>query len=305
MQITEAGTTIGRTVIQRVVELDRWVFPPSALFPAMPESLVEAGKHWLDARFIDPSSNELILAVQSFVLRAGGRTILVDSCNGNHKERPELPPHHRLNTDYLARLARAGVDPPDVDLVMCTHLHPDHVGWNTRLVDGRWVPTFPNARYLMTKRDFADLEALVARRPQDGIEADLARTYQDSILPVVASEQVQLVDDDHRIERELDHGIWLESAPGHTHGHVVVHIHDGGAHAVITGDVIHHPLQLAALEITQAGDADPPRAAHTRRTLIERYADTASLLLPCHFATPTIGRVVRTGDRFDFTFLDA
>jgi glyoxylase-like metal-dependent hydrolase (beta-lactamase superfamily II) len=305
MGITAADTTIGDAVIQRVVELDRWAFPAAGLFPGMPDALVQAGKEWLDARFIDPRSDELILAVQSFVIRVGRRTIVVDSCNGNHKNRPELPPHHQLNTDYLDRLARAGVQPVDVDMVMCTHLHPDHVGWNTQLVDGRWVPTFPNARYLMTKRDFNDVQALADTRPAAGIEADLVRTYEDSILPVLAADQVQLVDDDHVLERELDHGIWLERAPGHTHGHVVVHVESGGAHAVITGDVIHHPLQLAALELAQAGDADPQTAASTRRALIERYADTSSLLMPCHFAGPTIGRVVSAADRFDFAFLDA
>lgn len=305
MTTAAAGIALGAVRVDRVVELDRWVFPATALFPAMPAELVAEGRGWLSERFIDPVKDELVLAVQTFVLRANGRIILVDTCNGNHKERPALPPHHRLQTDYLQRLAGAGVAPEDVDLVLCTHLHPDHVGWNTRLDDGRWVPTFPRARYLLARRELDELRALVAARPQEGIEADLARTYEDSVAPVVASGQAVVVEDDHVVERELDHGIWLESAPGHTRGHVAVHVTGGGDHAVVIGDVIHHPLQLAALDVAQAGDVDPQLAARTRRALVERCAQNGWLMLPAHFAAPTVGRVVEAGERFDFAWLEA
>src|ERR1700743_2991304 len=140
--------------IDRVVELERWAFVADKLFPSITNEDIEAGKTWLDERFIDRATNDLILGVHSFLIRANGRTILVDTCNRNHKNRPSLPSRSNLNTDYLLNLSRAGVRPDDIDTVLCTHLHPDHSGWNTQLSDGKWVPTFPNAKYLVSAKDF-------------------------------------------------------------------------------------------------------------------------------------------------------
>jgi glyoxylase-like metal-dependent hydrolase (beta-lactamase superfamily II) len=300
--------TIGAVDIRRVSEIDRWAFPAAGLFPAMPPELVAAHRDRLGPRFIDPDNDDLILSVHSWVLKVAGRTIVVDTCNGNHKERPNLPPHHRLDTPYLANLAAAGVRPEDVDLVLCTHLHPDHVGWNTRLADGRWVPTFPNARYLMGDRDLADLQALVARGSEDPIEQEFLRTYDDSLLPVLDAGQAEVIASDHVVARELDHGIWLAPAPGHTHGHVAIHVDGGMAHAggttraVLTGDVIHHPLQLVDLSLSQGGDADPAQAEATRRALIERTVDTDTYVLTGHFPAPSAVRFVSRGDGVDCAF---
>jgi len=302
--LVDAPLDLGAVTVQRVVELDRWAFPAQGLFPDMPAELVEEGRAWLGERCVDPVSGELILNVHTYVLRVGGRTILLDTCNGNHKERPALAPHHMLDTPYLANLERAGVRPEDVDLVLCTHLHPDHVGWNTRLRDGRWVPTFPNAKYLMAREELAFFERLHAQRPEDPLPADLVRTYADSVLPVIAAEQAVVVEHDAAIERELDHGIRLEPAPGHTLGHVVVHVEGTRSRALASGDVIHHPLQLRALDLANAGDADPALAAATRRRVVEGLADSETILLPGHFPAPTGGRVVSRGDALDFAWLE-
>jgi len=192
-------------------------------------------------------------------VKTGRHTILIDSCLGNDKERPTRPQFHRLRTPYIADLARAGIRVEDVDYVMCTHLHWDHVGWNTRLDNGRWVPTFPNARYVMARREFAHWEAVHQR----GEETPHRTAFEDSVLPVVRTGQSVLVDDDYALED----GLWFEGAPGHTPGNVVIHARSAGATAVFMGDVIHHPLQLLKAGVVDprlqrsaavAQDADPP-----------------------------------------------
>jgi glyoxylase-like metal-dependent hydrolase (beta-lactamase superfamily II) len=193
------------------------------------------------------------------------------------------------------------VAPEDVDVVMCTHLHPDHIGWNTRLRDGRWVPTFPRARYLMSEIDHATLSALHASDPE-GPAADVARSFADSVLPVIQSGQAVFVGDGHCLQTELDVGIRLESAPGHTDGQLVVHLESRGRRALATGDVIHHVLQLNDLDLPAAGDSDPVTSARTRRRIVEGVADTDTLLLPGHFVAPSWGRVVSQGERLEFAF---
>jgi glyoxylase-like metal-dependent hydrolase (beta-lactamase superfamily II) len=298
LESTKTQLQIGATTIRRVVEIERWAFRPAELFPTISTATVqEAARRW-GPGLLDPVSGELILGVQSFVLRTPDQVILVDSCNGNHKPRPNLPPHHMLDTAYLERLRDAGFEPAEVDVVVCTHLHPDHIGWNTRLIDGRWVPTFPNARYLLGHVDFEWLSGVHAAQPLEGVPADLASAFADSVLPVVESGQAVLVADDHVIEHARERTIRLEGAPGHTPGHVLVHVHDSGAHAVMCGDVIHHPLQLAAPDLPQAGDADPELAASTRRRLLDAIADTPTILVPAHFPGPATCRVRREGETF-------
>ncbi len=293
----------GATSIQPIVELERWPFPLHGLFPTAPARLVAEHRHWLGDRLVDPATDDLILGVHSFVLRTRNRVILVDGCNGNHTERPELPPHHRLDTPYLARLAQAGLRPEDVDVVLCTHLRPDHVGWNTRLKDGRWIPTFPNATYLMTAAAFEDARALHASQPAAPVPAGRAAAFEDSVLPVVASGQALLVPDDHAVVGEPGDGVWLEAAPGHAAGQVMVHVREGVRegtapgcrHAILCGDVIHHPIQLAEIDLPMAGDADAAAAAATRRRLVERCVDRNILVLPTHFPAPSAVRLVSQG----------
>lgn len=293
----------GGIIIDRVVELRVWPFPANRLFPSISAETFENGRGWLDDRFIDPITKDLILGVHSYVLRVNGRIILIDTCNGNHKNRPALPALHQLNTPYLENLARAGLCPEDIDIVMCTHLHPDHCGWNTRLVDGRWVPTFPNATYLMSSIEFEHLQSFCSSKQENALRQDMSTTFEDSVLPVVKAGQAIMVNDNHIIEHEIGDGVWMESASGHTPGHVIVHAKQSEEHAIMTGDIIHHPIQFGALDMPNASDFDPIQAAATRQRLIKTYADTNTLILTGHFPGPTAGRIVTRNEGLRFEWL--
>jgi glyoxylase-like metal-dependent hydrolase (beta-lactamase superfamily II) len=273
--------TVGQIRIDRIDELDSWRFPAAELFPG----LVGRGPETVE------------LTITTHLVRAPGLTLLVDAGNGNDKHRPVLRAHHGFATPYLDRLAAAGVRPEEVDVVVTTHLHPDHCGGQTRLVDGRWVPTFPNARHLVAREEHAWLEALHAAGPNEGAASDLARTFADSVLPVAEAGLLDLVDLPYR----LAEGIRLRALPGHTAGHLIVEVRGGGGTALITGDALHHPLQFADLTIAQAGDADPAQAAAGRRALCEEAAATGALLLPAHFGGPGGGHVHRDGEGYRFT----
>jgi glyoxylase-like metal-dependent hydrolase (beta-lactamase superfamily II) len=230
-------------------------------------------------------------------VRTGRYTILVDSCIGNDKDRPTRPKWHRRQGDFLTQLAAAGVTPDDVDFVMCTHLHADHVGWNTRLVNGAWVPTFPKAQYLIAEPEYAHWKRQHDSNPPEPV---LHGSFADSVLPVVQAGQAVMV----RMDHEVEAGLHLEPAVGHTPGNVVIHVQNEGRHAVLLGDVLHHPVQLAYPEWSTRFCEDPAQSAKTRRGLIECYADTQTRLVTAHFAAPTFGRAVRDGASFGFVFDD-
>lgn len=193
--------TLGPATIDRVTERAHWSFDADELFPEITvQQLQQAGP--LGPNFINPRTRKVVLSLHSYLVRTPTTTILVDSGNGNHKERPALPAHHRFTTDYLDVLATSGVQPSDVDIVIATHLHPDHCGWNTRLSGQRWVPTFPNARYFFGRREFEAFETLHRAQPEDPVSADLARTFDDSVLPVVRAGQAVIVDTPHTAERK-------------------------------------------------------------------------------------------------------
>jgi glyoxylase-like metal-dependent hydrolase (beta-lactamase superfamily II) len=294
---------VGETVIQRVIEVEAMPAPVRFMFPNVSEQAVAEARTVLGPDVYDAAHDLVLLGVQSYVLRVGGRVILIDSCIGNDKERPHTPGMHRIQTEYLARLAAAGIRPDEVDLVLCTHLHPDHVGWNTRRQDGEWVPTFPKARYLIGREEFEEAKRLRALPPAHEMAQDLQTMFDDSVLPIERSGQLELVEGDHRIVHELDHGLRLEPAPGHSFGQLMVHVESGGEHAVLCADVIHHPIQLRDLSISQIGDLDRGQAQATRRRLVETYADTATLISPAHFPARNAGRFVTAGDAFGFDWL--
>lgn len=290
---------LGVTRIDKVTEIARLAVAPSFLFGNVTPEILARHRARLGPRLIEPGTDRLLLSFHSYLIRTPHHTILVDTCNGNHKHRPSMPAWHMLDTPYLANLARLGVAPEDVDYVMCTHLHADHVGWNTRLADGQWVPTFPNARYVMARTEFEHYEA--AHRRDPGAEINRG-SFADSVLPIVAHGQVDLVESTHVIDRHLEDGIWLEPAPGHSPGNVNVHVHGGGRHALMCGDVIHHPIQFAEPDLANPADSDKAEALRTRLALMRRYADTDTVLLPGHFVAPTAGWIESQGDRFRFRF---
>ncbi len=259
---------LGRITVHKVHEMDSPT-PLLMQLPGVTAADLARLKGWYDPGdgelTDDPETSRMTFGVHSFVIEVDGQTILIDTCCGNHKDR-SLPEVHQLNTDYLGNLARAGFAPEDIDLVMCTHLHFDHVGWNTKVEGGKWVPTFPNARYLFGRRDYA----YFVDNPEG--EALHYEAFRDSILPVMDAGQGILVDEDHVAHREIGDGIWLEPAFGHSPGCCTVHAQAGGEAAIFWGDVIHHPLQMIRYDLPFAFDADPAKASATRQRVMAKAA---------------------------------
>jgi glyoxylase-like metal-dependent hydrolase (beta-lactamase superfamily II) len=268
-----------------LTDLDRFDIPLNGLLPDASEEALH-GIDWLSkAAFSD---GILHLKIRSWLLKLGGRVILIDSCVGNHKVRPLRPDwHQRDGTAWLTALAATGVAPDDIDIVMCTHLHADHVGWNTRLEDGRWVPTFPKARYICGRQEYRFWEG----EHQAGREKHGA--FADSVLPVMEAGRMDLVDDGY----DLGTGLTLHAAPGHTPGHTCVHAKQGPG-AVFSGDAIHSPLQLAYPDWSSAFCTDPDRARRTRLALLEDIADSGRLLIPAHFPDPGWTRIIQSETGF-------
>jgi glyoxylase-like metal-dependent hydrolase (beta-lactamase superfamily II) len=271
---------VGDVRITRVQELEA----PDMTFilpEATPANLAEIG--WI-APFLARNGHALG-SVHTLVLEVGDRRIAVDTCIGNDKPRP-IPAWNLRQGPFLEHLEKAGFAPDRIDTVICTHLHVDHVGWNTRLVDGRWVPTFPNARYLLARAEWEHWAA----DDEPGNQTILA----DSVRPIFDAGLVDLVEIDHAV----DGCVRLEPTPGHTPGHVAVRIASRGEEAVITGDLVHHPAQFARPHWGAVVDWDRAMADHTRRAFMERYANTPVLVIGTHFAGPTAGRLVRDGDAY-------
>lgn len=287
-------TRLGEAEVIRIADMEGYRTTTAKTMPGVTPELLAAQAKLLGPQFIDPATHQILLSFHSYLIRRAGKVVLVDACLGADKERPTRPFWHRLKGDFLEQLARIGVRPEDVDAVMCTHLHADHVGWNTRLVNGQWVPTFPNARYIMAEAEYRHWEA---HYKNTGPTLNHG-SFADSVLPVVDSGQAELVSMDHRV----DAGIHLEAAPGHTPGSVLIHVEDQGQHGVMTGDLIHHPLQLACPDVQTTFCEDPPASARTRVALCERYADTGSRIYTAHFPAPSSGRILRDGKVFRFGF---
>jgi glyoxylase-like metal-dependent hydrolase (beta-lactamase superfamily II) len=294
---------LGSTTVQQVVEGSAWPFSATRMFPAITPEIIETLVQELGGRFIDEQTGDLLISTHTFVVRTKHHVILIDSCAGNHKSRPGFPVPEHLNTPYLQRLAAAGVTPEEVDIVLCTHLHPDHTGWNTMLRDGTWVPTYPNAKYLMSSLELADTRAVYERGQTDEtVPRYLTLAFEDSILPIIEHGQAVMIEQDHVVEHELDSSVRLESTPGHTRAHVAVHIEGGGVHALATGDAFHHLLQLN--HHLAGPDSDPEQGLATRQRLFTTYADTDTIFLPAHIPSPTAGRLVHRRGRLEYTFLD-
>jgi glyoxylase-like metal-dependent hydrolase (beta-lactamase superfamily II) len=281
---------LGDVTVTRVEEQHGPVMPARDFFPDLPERAWQEHRAELEPDFL--GADDLVQSsMQTWLLRSEGRTILVDTAVGNDKSRPAVPAWDHLRLDYLDRLRAAGVRPEDVDLVVHTHLHLDHIGWNTRLDGGTWVPTFPNATYLMPRADFEHWDP--ARNPAvaGGVNEN---AFEDSIQPVLEAGQVRLWEDAHAIDANLR----LEAAPGHTPGSSVVKLASGSDRAVFAGDVLHTPLQLAEPDHSSCFCEDPVQARATRRRLLGWAADEDVLLLPAHFGGHSALEVERRGGAF-------
>jgi glyoxylase-like metal-dependent hydrolase (beta-lactamase superfamily II) len=289
--------TLGRMTVSKLFEMESG--PPLPLI--MPQITAADLAHlatWYtdDSLAPTPEKSAFMMSMHSYVLRVGGRTILIDACNGNDKRRA-IPDVNMAQTSYLENLAALGLTPDNIDVVLCTHLHFDHVGWNTRLENGKWVPTFANARYLFSRRDFEHFGS-------QELEDDHLRAFRDSVLPVYEAGRAELVEADIEVHREVSERVWLEPAFGHSPGNFSVIAEGSGERAIFWGDVIHHPVQLVRPEVTPSFDGDPDKARATRLRTLARAADEELICFPAHFRDPSAGRVLRSGDTYRYRFLD-
>jgi glyoxylase-like metal-dependent hydrolase (beta-lactamase superfamily II) len=282
---------LGDITIGRVAEIELPAFPALEFLPAATPAMLEEARRAMPARF--STDDKLIMSFHSFVLRTGRHTIVVDTCCG--KSRPGREQFDTGRKDWLAGLNALGVKPEEVTHVMCTHLHWDHVGWNTRRVDGQWAPTFANAKYIMARREYDHWDAVYAKEGAKGGNIH-AMAFEDSVLPIMRAERAILVKDDF----ELDRGISFEPCAGHSPGHVVLNLESNGKRGVVIGDVVHHPMQLMFPELSTRADFDMNASRVTRRALIEKHAGTDNLVMPHHFAAPSCGTFERAGAGFRF-----
>ncbi|MET0164141.1 MAG: MBL fold metallo-hydrolase [Vicinamibacterales bacterium] len=283
--------SVGDMTVHRIVELDAPFLPALEMLPALTSELLDENRTWLQPDSLD-RNDVFRLCYQTYVVRTPHHTILVDSCLGNHKPRPRPEWHMKTDDTYMRALAGAGLSVRDIDFVMCTHLHGDHVGWNTRLVNGEWVPTFPNARYVFSEREHAATEAAHNQTENPA--------YQDSVLPVVRAGRADLVADDYQLG---DH-VRILPTPGHTEGHVSFCFGKKQDQVVMTGDLIHVPLQTRYPELSFSRDKDPVQAASTRRAFLERYCDTSTLCCTAHFPSPSAGRIRRWNEGYRLEKVD-
>lgn len=284
---------VGNHRLDRVEETFDTSFTPEGFFIGFDPEVFGAHMDWLAPTHYRPELGTLVLSMHSWLVRTDRHTVLIDACIGNGKDRMPRAHWHRLDTPFLHRLRSAGVAPEEIDYVMCTHMHADHVGWNTVLQDGRWVPTFPNARYVFGRIEFDywlnNPDPSPVRR----------NAFSDSVLPVVESNQAVLVDDGYAI----DDSFTVELAPGHTPGNASIRLRDGDSEALFAGDAVHHPIQVWRPDWSTTACSDPDLSRASRCRIVEACCERNTLLLPAHFAAPHGGYVRAAGDGFKLEWL--
>lgn len=280
---------VGNTTITKITEITYPEFPD--LIPAATPEVVKKVP-WLFPHFVT-LEGKLSISIHSLVVDTPGAKLVVDTCIGNGRNREPFTIMSNLSTSYLEDMIAAGFPPESIQYVLCTHLHLDHVGWNTRLVNGKWVPTFPKASYLMDKKDIA-LYGSIDENSKDAFMQMQRRTFADSVQPVFDAGLAKPVEG----PAEVCAGVRLVPTPGHTPGHCSVLIESKGEQALITGDFMHHPIQFHDPGLSISADVDHNAAIATRRRVFAEYADTPTLIIGTHFAGPTAGKLVRDGDAY-------
>jgi len=283
--------SVGKATIARVEETYLPTYKARDLFPEFNDELEAKHGQELAPNHYDPATGLIKLSVHSWLLQIGGRKILIDSCCGNNKIKPGRPFWTNLNTNYLERLAAAGARPDEIDLVMCTHLHHDHVGWNTLRRDGKWVPTFPKARYVFSKPDFEYFHKLDTDPKTAPAEMG---TFRECVLPIVEAGRADLVTGPHRLDEHIE----IIPAPGHSAGHVVFKLESGSERAVFIGDVFHHLLQVYYPHWNFPKNSDAEQARVSRRKVLELCASSGAWTLPGHVGAPFAGHIEKSGAGF-------
>ncbi|MFT7598459.1 MAG: glyoxylase-like metal-dependent hydrolase (beta-lactamase superfamily II) [Acidimicrobiales bacterium] len=289
--MTEQAVHIGDITVTRLEESYGPSFPANMLLPSWDPSVRDDHGPDTIAQFVQPDTDLALMSIHTWVVRTPQSTILVDTCNGNHKERA-MEEMAMLNTDWLERLVASGVQPDEVDAVVCTHIHLDHVGWNTSLVDGKWVPTFPNAKYFLNKTEYEFWNPSVS--DQTGLEFN-ANVFADSISPIFDRDLVQLWDGDGC---QIDDSLTLELKPGHTPGHAIGWLESKGQQGLLSGDSMHSPVQVYRPDWNSGFCLDAAGSIAARRSVLEAAVERNAVLLPAHFSAPHAFHVQEKGDGF-------
>ena len=283
---------IGDVTITSIIERDGPWRKPADMFPAYDPEVGKRHLAGLDPVVFDAASGRMVITYQTFVVRTPKHTVLIDTCTGEDKGHPA--PMDFPKKPWLDNFKAAGLAFEDITHVFCTHLHIDHTGWNTVLRDGRWVPTFPKAKYIFHKGEYAHWEAATKAGANPP-----GTVWTNNCRPIVEAGQALLVDDTY----ELDDTFSLTPTPGHSPCHCCVDIRSKGQHAVVTGDMMHHALQVREPGWSTIFDTDKEQAAQSRRRFLGQVADTSTFVLPIHFPSPTVGRIAADGDRFTYEFV--
>jgi glyoxylase-like metal-dependent hydrolase (beta-lactamase superfamily II) len=279
----------GEARLNRIEEVR---IPNKIAYFTQDEALIAANRDWLVPHFLD-EHGMFDLVFQSWIVEVGGRVVLIDPCTGNG--RPHVVPFFNLlDTPYIETMGSLGYRPQDIDFVVCTHLHHDHCGWNTHLRAGRWVPTFPNARYIVQRTEYERF-----RSGQTGLEVPEYNTgvFEQSVEPVMRAGLMDLADARHVVCPQVT----VKPAPGHTLGHQMVHLESGGRHLLFTGDCFHHPIQLADPHVHFAGGEDIDQLVATRLQLVDLATSLDACLVAAHTPAPYAVRASRFGGSVVFT----
>jgi glyoxylase-like metal-dependent hydrolase (beta-lactamase superfamily II) len=277
---------VGKVKITKVVELET-IGSTRFILPLAGKEEIQK-LNWLIPHFAT-DEGRLKMSIHSLVVETGKHRIVVDTGLGNDKQGRGIPTWNNRNGPFLETLNAAGFSPESIDTVLCTHLHVDHVGWNTKLVGGQWVPTFPNARYLFGKTEYEHWR-------DHSHEPGQTAVFNDSVKPIMDAGRAELIASDARLSDEIR----MIPTPGHSPGHMSIHITSAGEKGLLTGDVAHHPCQMAHLDWSSTADSDPRQSAATRRELFSHFADRPVLVIGGHFDA---GHIRRDGEAFKYVAL--
>lgn len=295
------GTTkhwqVGACRVTRIEEMMGPMFDAKTFFPDYDQEVMKKHASWMCPNHFDLSTERLVASMHSWLIETPDHKILIDSCVGNDKDRMPYKDWHLMQSPWLSRLTATGVNPEEIDFVMCTHLHVDHVGWNTRKQDGKWVPTFANAKYVFSKTEFDFWQGQRNDNSHEVFAAVNNKTFDDSVLPII--HLAQLIEGSHELIEGL---LTIDPAPGHTPGSITIALASAKEEALFTGDILHHPIQVYEPHWNSAFCELPDQARETRLKVLSRCAERGSIMMPAHFGPSHAGKVIEKGDGFVFDF---